>query len=97
MGRRVLDWLSKITPQDAVGMAWGACGTVLAGIVWVYSFGISSADAANAEREQDRRLLALEQGAAKRDEEMKSELRSINANLVRLMVATGVQPVEAKQ
>lgn len=87
-------WLSKITPQDAVGMIWGACGTAVAAGIWIYSFGIQTADARNGEIEQDRRITALEQQRAADTVATSKELRAINANLVRLMVSTGVQPVE---
>lgn len=71
-------------------MVVGVVGGGAAVAVFLVNFGASGAAQAAAENEQDRRLTELEQ----EQDDVADSLKDINANLVKLMVSTGVQPVE---
>lgn len=104
MHRVVEKWLERSTPVDVfamLGSAIVAAGTMLA---WIFWFGGAVEASASTNRAQDKdiasvvaRVSTLEEKRDVDREAIRAEIRAINDNLVRLMLAQGVQPRGATQ
>ena len=99
MKRAISEWLARLSPMDAFAITAStltAAGTVL---VWVFWFGSAVAEANTRNNNQDEKIQAAQMAIASLQEkreadkrEVMSEIRAVNDNLIRLMIAQGVKP-----
>lgn len=104
MRQFIREFLIKASPMDLFAMLGSilvAAGTVL---TWVFWFGGALAQASAADvalvRELDSVTKRVESLEEKRDRDIaatKEELANMNDNIIRLMIAQGVQPAERKK